>query len=66
MSREYTCAACHQTYEKTWSDAEAMQESVELFGVWPAEELEVVCDDCFKKMSLWKSAAKVSLDRSEP
>jgi hypothetical protein len=51
---EYTCAACGGVFGKGWSDEEAAAESVELFGEWPAEQMAVVCDDCFNKMVGWK------------
>lgn len=49
MSEKYTCDCCEKTYEKSWSDSEAMAESEQLWGVIPEEEQSIICDDCFKK-----------------
>ena len=50
---EYQCDECHGIFEKGWSDEEASQEAIDIFGK-PKEEFEsgmaIVCDDCFQKM----------------
>jgi hypothetical protein len=46
---EFTCAECDGTFDKAWSDEEAMEENRRLFGE-PDDDLVVICDDCFKKM----------------
>lgn len=46
----YVCMACNQEQEKGWTDDEAMEESKQLFGELPTEELAIVCDDCFRAM----------------
>jgi len=51
---EYKCAVCKVVFKGDRSDEEAIEESKELFGNVPMEELEVVCGDCFKKMGLDK------------
>lgn len=44
----YTCGLCHETFDKEWSDEEALAEAGELF---PGEsDMAVVCDDCWHKM----------------
>lgn len=48
-SEYFTCEACENTYEKAWSDKEAILESKEIFGERPAQEMSIICDDCFKK-----------------
>ncbi len=49
MKNEFTCAHCHKTYPKAWSDEEALKEYGENFN--NAEtELAVVCDDCYKRI----------------
>ena len=49
----FTCEGCGQTFEKEWSDSEAMAESREIFGDnWKQEDLAVICDDCFKGLGL--------------
>lgn len=45
----YTCSLCKEKFEKGWSDEEAMQESKEIFGNLPPQDLAVICDDCFYK-----------------
>ena len=53
-SNTYTCEACGETYEKSWSDAEANKEAQQIFGtVNASEDLEnnaIICDICFKKL----------------
>jgi len=49
-NNSYTCAMCHQTYDKAWSDDEAMQETTSYWPNIAAEDCAVVCDDCFKKI----------------
>jgi hypothetical protein len=46
----YECAMCGETYEKTWSDEEAIAEMNQYFGDVPVEDCDVVCDDCFQKI----------------
>ncbi len=47
----YVCDACHQTYEKGWSDDEADLEAKELHGKTSKDEdIAIVCDDCFNAM----------------
>ena len=46
---EYQCAVCGKIYEKGWSDADAIEESVNKFGAQILTPMEVVCDPCFKK-----------------
>ena len=47
---EYQCCVCDGVFEKGWTDDEAMEESEEVWGAMPPDELEVVCDDCYNKM----------------
>jgi DNA-directed RNA polymerase subunit RPC12/RpoP len=49
---DYKCSVCGGTFEKMRSDDEALQETKELFGDFPMEELAIVCDVCFKAMGL--------------
>lgn len=51
--KNYICACCGGEFEKAWSDEEAMAESKECFPSAHArqEPMEIVCDDCFKKMT---------------
>ena len=50
MTDTYTCASCGETFEKGWSDEEALEESAEQWGDLPHDALAVVCDDCYQKM----------------
>ena len=54
MSSEYTCAVCHQTWEKGWSDDEAMLEFKNDFGDIPLNVCVIICDDCYVKMGFRK------------
>jgi DNA-directed RNA polymerase subunit RPC12/RpoP len=49
MADTYTCANCKEVFEKAWSDEEALEESKEKFGEYPQEQMEIVCDGCYKK-----------------
>jgi hypothetical protein len=47
--RAYTCAACGDTFDTGWSDAEAHAEARVLWGVdGNAPGMVVICDDCFR------------------
>lgn len=47
---EYKCAACGGVFEKGWTDEEAKEELGTTFPGIGAEDCDLVCDDCFKKM----------------
>ena len=47
---EYTCAECHKTYNKDWSDEEALEEKNILFPEVDIANCAIVYDDCFNKM----------------
>lgn len=53
---EYQCSLCHAVYEKEWSDEDADQEALEIWGVEHAsadpEGFAVICDDCFQQRSM--------------
>jgi rubredoxin len=55
-ANEYQCALCGHVYEKDWSDADADQEALTIWGVEHAsahqEDFVVICDDCFTQRSL--------------
>lgn len=46
---QFTCAKCHQTFYKGWSDEDAEKEYNEVFPD-SIDEVDVVCDDCYKEM----------------
>lgn len=51
VSETFTCDNCGETFDKTWSDAEAAAEAQELFpgiDISNPDEAGVVCDDCFE------------------
>ena len=50
MSNTFKCAICRQTFRKTRSDQEALVETRRHFGEVPPEDLEVVCDDCYREI----------------
>lgn len=56
MDDEYfTCANCHDTFKRGWSDAEAMDEMLdtfppEHFAEDPSDPIERVCDDCYESI----------------
>lgn len=50
--RKYTCASCKESYTSVWSEDEAYDEAV---GVWgektvKTQEMATVCDPCYKKL----------------
>ncbi len=50
MSEQFTCSACRRTFDKEWTDEEAMNEATTLFP--DVHDLVVVCDDCWWEMGL--------------
>jgi hypothetical protein len=58
MADSYTCAHCGGTFDKTWSDEEALQETARDFspGEIAAEGLAVLCDDCHIAFKAWLAA----------
>jgi hypothetical protein len=49
MDGTYTCDLCGQTYEKAWTDEEALAEAEDNFSPAELEDTAVVCDDCYRK-----------------
>ena len=51
---EFTCSVCDNTYEKEWTDEEALEERGKL---WPSfrndDDFQVICDDCFIRFKSW-------------
>lgn len=45
---QFTCAACHGTFQNGWTDEERNAERDELFPGLQPEDTISVCDDCFK------------------
>ncbi len=50
MSDTFKCAMCGLTFRKARPDQEALEETRRNFGDVPPEDLEVVCDDCYKEI----------------
>jgi hypothetical protein len=49
----FKCDHCGETFDKAWSDEEALAESKELWGELPPEAQSVICDECFKDFQKW-------------
>lgn len=47
---KYTCAMCGGTFDKGWSDAEALAELAAKFQGFGPEECGLVCDQCYRDM----------------
>ncbi len=53
-AEEYECSLCKETFEKGWTDAEALAEYEVTFTEEERQDVrEVVCDDCYKKIMEW-------------
>lgn len=50
MGKLYTCAECGGEFESDWTEEEAQAERLALFGDVPEEDMEQVCDDCFRDL----------------
>ena len=48
MTDTFKCVACRGTFNKGWSDEEAIAEHQEHFPEVPLEETDLVCDDCYQ------------------
>lgn len=46
---QYTCAQCGETFDKGWSDDEALAELGTTWAI-PIEDCAIVCDDCYNMM----------------
>lgn len=47
----FTCAHCHGTFEKDWTDEEAATEALEVWGPLGTDDQTIVCDDCYQAMT---------------
>jgi hypothetical protein len=52
--QQYTCAYCGGTFNKGWSDEEAMAEQEEAFPDVNLSDCAMVCDACYKRIMHWK------------
>lgn len=46
----YTCNNCKKASESSWSEEEAILEKEKLFDDLQINKMDMVCDDCFKKI----------------
>lgn len=58
---EFTCAMCKMTFNKGRSDEDAVNEVEVLFGTRDVGDMDVVCDDCWKKMGFREGAPAPSV-----
>lgn len=49
----FTCEKCKMTFNKGWSDEEAMKEYAIAPWYIPDEEKSLLCDDCFIEFKKW-------------
>jgi len=48
---EYKCDCCGEIFESEWTDEDAKAEAAENgFNDTPADEMCVVCDDCYREI----------------
>lgn len=79
MENTFTYAICDGTFEKGWSEEEAIAELHEVFGDYHPDECATVCDDCFEKIrpfqpknhltfgnATWESLGNGFIDYPEP
>ena len=50
MSGTYTCAACHGTFTKGWSDQSAAAEAQTAFTPGELEDPALICEFCWQAM----------------
>lgn len=50
MDNTFTCAMCNQTFEKGWTEEEALAEAKEYWGDTTGISMTQVCDDCWEKI----------------
>lgn len=49
----YTCAQCHNTYNKVQTEEAALLEAQTVFGHIDKDDLAIVCDDCYEEFMKW-------------
>lgn len=50
---KFTCANCTQTFNKEWTEEEAVKEFKSSPWYIPNENIDVICDDCFEEFKEW-------------
>lgn len=53
MSRRFTCEKCKKTFDKGWSDEDALKEYEVSPWNLPQDGKGLVCDDCFTDFKKW-------------
>lgn len=52
MSERFTCEECGRTFPKARSDEEANAERLTNFGPAFADDLAIICDDCYAALQM--------------
>lgn len=52
--KTFQCVMCGETFQKGWSDEEAMKEYEQNYGAHIGEEMDVVCDECHDAIMVWR------------
>jgi len=50
VGEEYTCSMCEGVFLKPIPDEEALKETEAIWGKWNMNDLDVVCDVCWKTL----------------
>jgi hypothetical protein len=50
MAETFTCAMCSEVFNKGWTEEEALAEKKNKFGDMPIEDMDVVCEDCYREI----------------
>ncbi len=50
---QFTCECCAKTFQKIWSDEEALKEFEQAPWNIANNERALICDDCFTEFKTW-------------
>lgn len=53
---KFTCEHCKREFESAWSHEEALDESMNVWGLIPKDEQAIICDDCHQAVMAWADA----------
>lgn len=58
MSNEFTCARCHRTFEKSWSDEDSIAEYERTMpnAVARDDDTVQICNNCYPEFIAWVRA----------